>query len=264
MDIVLKADKNVCEISGWQSNTGEVNARNLTVEMCEEMCSCAMAFVTFELNNGTIYESLVVESKAEIPEIKEPQFVKIGVYSADIENGKCVKRYSPHPTNAYINNGSYSGNGTEAPTPTAGTFEELLATINEVDEKTIKTLDRANVWELEAGVYYVSGNVFYATPQPPQSSNNIVLQGKKSTLFVTQSAVEAQTKHFMLFSDKYLYFGQSWFNALSQTAMGSYTKVVAKVSEVITEESTNEIPTAKAVYDYVQSVLPPSAEEVEY
>jgi hypothetical protein len=36
-----------------------------------------------------------------------------------------------------------------------------------------------------------------------------------------------------------------------------------KISK-ITEESANEIPTAGAVIDYVQSVLPPSAEEVEY
>lgn len=36
-----------------------------------------------------------------------------------------------------------------------------------------------------------------------------------------------------------------------------------KTSE-ITKENADEIPTAKAVIDYVQSVLPPSAEEVEY
>lgn len=167
MDIVLKADKNVCEISGWQSNTGEVNARNLTVEMCEEMCSCAMAFVTFELNNGTIYESLVVESKAEIPEIKEPQFVKIGVYSADIENGKCVKRYSPHPTNAYINNGSYSGNGTEAPIPTAGTYAELLEKINNIVVSSggiVEITEETYINKLENGIYRVdseSGATLY-------------------------------------------------------------------------------------------------------
>ena len=36
-----------------------------------------------------------------------------------------------------------------------------------------------------------------------------------------------------------------------------------KTSE-ITKENADEIPTARAVIDYVQSVLPPSAEEVEY
>ena len=132
MEIVLKADKNVCEITGWQSNTGEVNVRTLTVEMCEEMCQCAMAFVTFKLKDGTIYESLVKDSKANIPEIKEPQFVEIGVYSADVEDDKCVKRFSPHPTNVYINNGSYSGEGTEAPIPTAGDYAKLIEEINGV------------------------------------------------------------------------------------------------------------------------------------
>jgi hypothetical protein len=91
MEIVLKADKNVCEISGWQSNTGEVNARTLNIEMCEEMCSCAMAFVTFKLQDGTVYESLVTDGKANIPTIDKDQFIEVGVYSADIENDKCVK-----------------------------------------------------------------------------------------------------------------------------------------------------------------------------
>lgn len=37
------------------------------------------------------------------------------------------------------------------------------------------------------------------------------------------------------------------------------------ITNKITEESTEfQIPSAKAVYDYVQSVMPPSAEEVEY
>lgn len=40
-------------------------------------------------------------------------------------------------------------------------------------------------------------------------------------------------------------------------------ELTSKTSE-ITEESTEEIPTAKAVYEYVQSVLPPLAEEVKY
>lgn len=128
--MVLKADINACKIEGWNTNTGEVNARTLTVEMCEKMCSCAMAFVTFKLKDGTLYESLVKDGKAEIPEIKEPQFVEVGVYSSDIENGKCEKRYSPHPTNVYINNGSYSGNGKEPPIPTAGDLERLLGELN--------------------------------------------------------------------------------------------------------------------------------------
>ena len=252
--IILKADKNVCEISGWQSNTGEINVRTLTVEMCEEMCQCAMAFVTFKLKDGTIYESLVKDSKANIPEITEPQFVEIGVYSADVEDDKCVKRYSPHPTNVYINNGSYSGNGTEAPTPTAGTFEELLVTINEIDKKTIETLEGANVWELEAGVYFITKWLVWATPRPPIYPNRIDLSyDAKSTLLVTQDSKNTNGKHFCLFADKYIYFGKSTF--MHPTAEGSVTRIVANVCETITEESTNEIPTAKAIVEYVNEVI---------
>jgi hypothetical protein len=139
MGIVLNANKDTCSIVGWQSNTGEVDVRTLTVELSEEMCQCAIAFVTFELADGTLYESLVVDGKANIPTIDKAQFIKVGAYSADIEGEKCVKRYSPHPADVYVNAGSYSGNGTEAPNPTAGDFEALMTQIDAVydyiDEK---------------------------------------------------------------------------------------------------------------------------------
>ena len=59
--LILKADINQCEFNG-QINSGEVEARTLTVEMCDRLCSCAMAFVTFELADGTVYESKVTAS----------------------------------------------------------------------------------------------------------------------------------------------------------------------------------------------------------
>ena len=129
--IVLKADINVCEISGWQSNTGEVKVRDLQVDLCEELSNCGNAFVIFKLADGTVYESKVKDGKADIPVIDKPQFIEIGVYTEDTVNGECVKRYSPHPVAAYINNGSYSGAGTEPPIPTAGTYAELLELIKE-------------------------------------------------------------------------------------------------------------------------------------
>lgn len=124
--MVLKVDINSCEIIDWRTNTGEYNARTLQVEMCEEMRVCAMAFVTFELADGTIYESLIKDGKAEIPLFKIPQFVKVGAYSADIEGDKITKRYSPTPCYDYVNPGSYSSNSEEPPLPTPSMLEELM------------------------------------------------------------------------------------------------------------------------------------------
>ncbi len=212
--IVLKADINTCKIEGWNSNTGEVNARTLTVEMCDEMCKCAMSFVTFELKDGTLYESLVTDGKANIPTIEEAQFIKVGLYSADIEGDKCVKRYSPHPTNAYINNGSYSGNGTEAPTPAAGTFEELLDKIENIVVETdnIKngavTVDKVNQSFFKDGIACnTSDDIEFAITQK-QPNPKVYL-----TAFLKNKATE--------------------------------------VTETSTDE---EIPTAKAVYDLVKSM----------
>jgi hypothetical protein len=123
--MVLKADINACEIIDWQTNAGEYNARILQVELCEEMNKCAMSFVTFETEEGTLYESLIVEGKAEIPLFEKAQFIKIGAYSADVEGGVCKKRYSPKPCYDYVNPGSYSGNSEESPLPTPSAMAEL-------------------------------------------------------------------------------------------------------------------------------------------
>ena len=126
--LILKADINRCEFEG-QINAGEVEARILTVEMCDRLCSCAMAFVTFELADGTVYESKVERGKAKLPVFEKSQFIKIGLYSADIENGECVKRYSPKPASACVNVGSYKEGATEPPLPTPGDYAELLEMI---------------------------------------------------------------------------------------------------------------------------------------
>lgn len=153
MDIVLKADKNVCEITGWQSNTGEVNVRTLTVEMCEEMCSCAMAFVTFKLHDGSIYESLVTDGKANIPTIDEDQFIEVGVYSANIEGDKCVKRYSPHPTTVHVNAGSYSGKSVKPPVITPTDYEKLVELIKNSGGGITEITKDTYINELESGIY---------------------------------------------------------------------------------------------------------------
>lgn len=154
--MVLKADINSCEIIDWHTNTGEYNARTLQVEMCEEMRGCAMAFVTFELADGTIYESLIKDGKAEIPLFEIPQFVKIGAYSADIEGDKLTKRYSPSPCYDYVNPGSYSGNSEEPPLPTPSAMAELTKKVenavskDDLESEVAFDLDENHIYKVKA------------------------------------------------------------------------------------------------------------------
>lgn len=170
--LILKADINQCEFSG-QINTGEVEARILTVEMCDRLCSCAVAFVTFELADGTVYESKVTDGKAKVPMFKKSQFIKIGLYSADIEGGELKKCYSPKPANTHVCMGSYNGNATEPPIPTPSDYAELVEQVVSAKEDTNKAIadlekgtikvvtEQVNLWELGTGIYYLNGGWNY-------------------------------------------------------------------------------------------------------
>ena len=131
--IRLKANISECVVESWQVNTGEVNARVMNVELCEDLRSCDKQFVTFELADGKVYESLVVDGEAKIPIFEEPQFIKIGVYAENINGDECEKRYSAHPANHYVNSGSFKNKADEQPKPTPGDYSELLEKIEGVD-----------------------------------------------------------------------------------------------------------------------------------
>lgn len=137
-EIILKANFNDCKVENWGANTNEVNARTLKVEMCDELCSCAEQFVTFKLEDGTVYESKVIDGKADIPVIKEAQVVKIGIYATDIKGDKCNKRYSSQPVRVYVDNGSYHDNASDPPIPTPNTYNafknEILGALDEVSD----------------------------------------------------------------------------------------------------------------------------------
>ena len=137
-EIFLKADINECKVENWQSNTGEVDARELKVEMCDELSSCEEQFVTFELKDGTIYESRVVDGKAKIPSFTESHFIKIGLYA---ENVTGEKRYSPRPYEVYVSSGSYKGYADEPPKPAPGDYAELLKEIKRIDQDTKEYVD---------------------------------------------------------------------------------------------------------------------------
>lgn len=148
-NIILLADINECTVVGWQTNTGEVNARELKVEMSEDLSRCDNQFVTFELADGTVYESKVIDGKAEIPAFSESQYIKIGLYSVDVEGEGCKKRYSSKPDQVLVNVGSFKGGASKPPEPTPGDYARLLEQIAGANETVAELSDEIETIKTE-------------------------------------------------------------------------------------------------------------------
>lgn len=242
--ITLKANINECTVEGWQSNTGEVNARVINVEMCEDLCSCARQFVTFELADGTVYESLVVDGKAKIPFIEEPQFIKIGLYAENINGDECEKRYSAHPANVYVNMGAYKNGASETPKPTPGDYAELLEQIAGLKKGTIKE-GSESLWELETGVYHIRGGFYYGTPKPPMHLNFMsIIEGY---VFITKDSRIQNTTNYYVFADNKIYYGSIMVFENTNAETGEEI--------IFAEGNVNEMPTSNAVKDYVNEAI---------
>jgi hypothetical protein len=226
--ITLKANINECIVENWQSNTGEVNARVMNVEMCEDLCSCARQFVTFELADGTVYESLVVDGKAKIPFIEKPQFMKIGLYAENINGDECEKRYSAHPANVYVNMGAYKNGASETPKPTPGDYAELLEQIADLEKGTIKVFtERVDIWKLDTGIYHFTSNFFY-------TDKNIVFC-QDGYAVITIDSLHNNRRNFRVFTnDGKVYCGYSESHTIS-TNNGTQTIVNGEIDTISDE-----------------------------
>lgn len=178
--IILLADINECIITGWRKNTGEVNARELKVEMCDELSGCAEQIVTFELADGTVHESKVINGVAEIPIIDEPQHIKIGLYTLDFDGDKLFKRYSPKPAHVYVNMGSYKEGASNPPIPTLGTYAELLKKINSISNPNYNQNDPTQKDYIKNRPFYKEDvEVDYLILPYVETENEVVVIGNK-------------------------------------------------------------------------------------
>ena len=135
------------------------------------------------------------------------------------------------------------------------TWETLKKQIEEVEKGTIPTMDKVNVWELEAGAYYVNSDVFYATPHPPVYLNSVEMQSKKGLLYVHVDINNNTTRNFYLFANGNIYFGTSMPNASDVAdGIGSISSVVADIRNEITNDNVDGIPTKNAVYNYGENI----------
>lgn len=144
------------------------------------------------------------------------------------------------------------------------TFDEYKAYIDNnkqvieaISKTAIKTITAPSIWKLEPGVYYVSGNVFYAIPNPPVNPNNIMVNGT-GVLIVAVDALTNNTKHFYLYTNGKIYFGHSVLVGTLddvEVVNGAISGEFSKATNTITAEKPNAIPSTKAVIDYVDTAI---------
>ena len=140
-------------------------------------------------------------------------------------------------------------------------YLSINTAIAELEKGTIPAMDEVNVWELEAGVYYVNSTVFYAVPNPPSYPNSVVMQGEKGLLYVQVNESDNNTREFYLFANRNIYLGTSV--CFGETRIyGTISNVIAIIRDKITGENGDGIPTAKAVYDCIKPLKTELLEKV--
>jgi hypothetical protein len=99
--------------------------------------------------------------------------------------------------------------------------------------------DVINIWELEAGLYSISGNPFSSSVRfKTESGSSISLDNEEGCfLFVSAKPFENNTKLFYLFCKNKIYYGWS-------QSQGELDGVETAIGEA------NEMPTTEALHDY--------------
>lgn len=115
----------------WKVNAGEYKVKKCTVETPEEFAECDAIMVSFNSKENGKFVSRVKNGKCDIPCFTRPGNVSVGVYAYTETEGKLELRYSPTPVVMPVNMGSYI-EGEKPPTPTPGTYAELLKEIEDI------------------------------------------------------------------------------------------------------------------------------------
>lgn len=130
----------------------------------------------------------------------------------------------------------------------------IVKAIENLKKGTIIMKDNVNVWELEAGVYYVNTRVYYATPNPPSSPNSVDIHDKKGLLYVQVNESGNNSRAFYLVANKRIYFGTStYITGDAAKAVGSISNVYASIRTEITKGGVDGIPTKNSVYNFVEN-----------
>ena len=142
----------------WKVNAGEYKAKRFTVETPKEFAECDAIMVSFNSKENGKFTAWVKNGKVDLPYFSKPGNVSVGVYAYTEKDGKLDLRYSPTPVVMPINPGSYI-EGEKPPTPTPGTYAELLEMIKNSGGGSGSNVNIQNEVDVEGEVEYGENDV---------------------------------------------------------------------------------------------------------
>lgn len=207
-----------------------------------------VARFSFVKNGIKSFIDMPIEDNAcKVPVLLGIGLVRVGVYAGELKTTtgakiSCTKSILCDDAN-------------EMDEPWENIFNELKEQIAGLGGGgAIETVNSPNIWELDAGVYRVSGEVSYGKFESSVKTNSINLSNKVGFLMVGLSPSLSNQRDFYLFADGKIYFGYSVDMVLKieGAISGEFSKVTKEISSTTTP---TEIPTAEAVVGYVNETI---------
>jgi hypothetical protein len=188
----------------------------------------------------------IENNTCKVPVLLGIGLVRVGVYAGNLRTTtgakiKCTKSI-------------LCDDAEEMAEPFENLYEEIKGSIADLEKATIQTINSPKIWELDAGVYRVSGEVSYGKFESSVKTNSINLLNKVGFLMVGLSPSLSNQRDFYLFANNKVYFGYSVDMGLKVEGAisGEFSKVTKEIS---TASTHNDIPTAEAVLEYVNETI---------
>lgn len=126
-EVTITADINrVSVFPAWKVNSGELNARQIKVNLSEDFDVCERVFCTFTDKDGNQQRSEVVDGYCSAPYFEKQCEIDVGVYGEVFEGDEITNRLSPRPAPKVVFGGSYIAGEGVSPVPTPDDFAELV------------------------------------------------------------------------------------------------------------------------------------------
>jgi hypothetical protein len=192
----------------------------------------------------------IENNTCKVPVLLGIGLVRVGVYAGNLRTTtgakiKCTKSI-------------LCDDAEEMAEPFENLYEEIKGSIADLEKATIQTINSPKIWELDAGVYRVSGVVSYGEFKSSAQTNSINLTKNVGILMVGLNPTPPNRRYFYLFANNRVCFGYSEaFEGLGETIVsGAISGEFSKVTKEISTASTpDEIPTAEAVVEYVNETI---------
>lgn len=250
----IKVTTTKVEIDNESLNKGEYNIRECNFELAEEFIGlvCKALFTTSKTK--LTYEQSIVNGKCNIPyeATLNRGKVIIGVIGYEIEDEELIKRYSPEPDEFFVLDGSYVEDIENQSIPTPTEIEQLEQRVSAIEidagQVEINTQDIADIKNELTGFI----------------SDTDYANSNKGGVFKTSSSYNTAISNGALYAlnnDYATYQGKGNGAIISK---GTLENVITgknletatnKVTSLSSSSTDTEYPTAKCVYDYINSQI---------